>query len=197
MKHYLTSRYALIRLQKMITITEALSEINLIKKKVTGKRAQIQQMLIRATHIPDVYEKEGGSKAFIEREMQAIADLNLRLIRIRSEISHANLETQITLSEGAFTLTQSIHDWLIWKRELVKEQLQFVNSVNTTVKLHIDSVSKQPQVYKDEEGNIHLVKSEVNIHYPSWVAQQASLNALFEKLDGQLSLKNATVTIDA
>jgi hypothetical protein len=181
----------------MITITEALSEINLIKKKLQSKHQKVKDMLIRAEHVPDAFEKEGGSKEVIAREVQSANDLAMRLVHIRSGISRANLGTTITLTENNLSVTQSIHDWLIWKREIVKDHLAFLNNVNNTVKLHTDSISKQPQVYKDNDGNVHLVKSIVNVHYPDWLALQANISAILEKLDGQLSLKNATVTIDA
>jgi hypothetical protein len=181
----------------MITITEALSEINLIKKKLATKHQKVNEMLIRADHVPDQFEKEGGSKVVIEREAQSIHDLQMRLIHIRSGISKANLNTPITISEGTLTMMQSIHDWLIWKREIVKDHIAFLHGVNQTVKSHLDAISKQPQVYKDEAGVIQLVKSVVNIHYPDWLTAQSNIQSILEKLDGQLSLKNATVLIDA
>jgi hypothetical protein len=180
----------------MITITEALSEINLIKKKLVSKRGVVSQMLIRAEHIPDTYEKEGGSRAYIDREVQSINDLCLRLISIRAGINRANLKETITISENGHAISQSIHDWLIWKREIINDDLNFYKTVTHAVKMHLDSVSKQPQVYKDDAGNIHLVKSMINIDYPAWQAAHARASAILEKLDGQLSLKNATILID-
>ena len=179
----------------MITITEGLSEINLIKKKLATKRANIHQITIRATHVPDVYEKEGGSRAHIDREMQSISDLYHRLIRIRSQISAANLVHVISITEEDLTISQSIHDWLIWKREIVKDEIGFFNNANHAIKMHLDTISKQPQVHKDEQGTIHLVKHEINVDYPKWIRYQANLNSILEKLDGQLSLKNAIIEI--
>lgn len=181
----------------MITITEALSEINLIKKKIQAKQKKVKEMLIRTEHVPDPFEKEGGSKVVIEREMQAIHDLQTRLIHIRSQISQANLKHPITLTEGNLTMLQSIHDWLIWKREVVKDHVDFLHAVNHAVKTHIDLTSKQPQVYKDEAGNIQLVKTSTNISYPDYLAAESYMSGILEKLDGQLSLKNATILIDA
>lgn len=179
----------------MMTITEGLSEINLIKKKLESKRNAVHGALVRALHVPDVYEKEGGSRAFIVKETQAIHDLNTRLIKIRSEISRANLSTMITLNEDGVSATQSIHNWLIWKREIAKDVISFTQKVNHAVKMHVDSTSKQPQVYKDEKDQVALVKYEVNVDYPAWMRTQAQNSAFLEKLDGQLSLKNATTMI--
>lgn len=174
-----------------MTITEALSEINLIKKKLIDKRSLIQGMLLQAEHVPDPYIKEGGSAIFIEREVQSLNDLQQNLVRLRAGISTANLKTFITIDD----VTHSIHDWLIWKREIVKDQIGFVTNVNRTLKSHIDTTSKQPTVFKDGEGNLQLVKHKMNVDYPEWVRTHANLNALLEKLDGQLSLKNATVSV--
>lgn len=97
-----------------ITITEALSEINLIKKKTIKKQEIVTQNLARAKHMPDPYVNEGGSFEFNKRELQAIKDLNLRMTKIRGAISRANLENKITISGE----TRSINDWLTWKREI-------------------------------------------------------------------------------
>jgi hypothetical protein len=59
----------------MLTITEALSEINLIKKKLVSKRGNVTQNLTRALHVKDPYESQGGSEAMIRAEVQSIADL--------------------------------------------------------------------------------------------------------------------------
>lgn len=180
----------------LITITEALSEINLIKKKLADKRNVVQGMVMSAEHVPDPYANDGGSAAVVMREVQSMQDLMKRLVRIRAGISSANLVTMVTLTEGSSTLTQSVHDCLIWKREIVKDENIFLNNVTRTVKAHLDQASKQPQVYKDDGGAIHLVKTRLNIDYPQWMKVQAETDALLERLDGQLSLKNATVTID-
>lgn len=175
-----------------ITITEALSEINLIKKKIQAKQTKIQGMLTQVEHLPDPWAQLGGASAVIKAEYQAIMDLQERLKSIRAGISQANLENTIHL--GVRSL--SIHDWLIWKREIYKPHEQFIKSVNSAVKSYIDQASKSPQVYKDDAGNVQLVKTKVNIEYPDWQRYEQELMEINEKLDGQLSLKNATIFIE-
>ncbi len=42
-----------------ITITEALSEVNLLKKKIEKKKEMILANLAKFKHVPDPYEKQG------------------------------------------------------------------------------------------------------------------------------------------
>lgn len=175
-----------------LTITEALSEINLIKKKIQAKQTKILGMLTQVEHLPDPWAQLGGASQVIREEYQAICDLHTRLQNIRAGISKANLENSLKVGFK----TRTIHDWLIWKREIYKEFQSFIVNVNKNVKIYIDQASKAPQVYKDDAGNVQLVKTKINIEYPHWQAFEQELMEVNEQLDGQLSLKNATITIE-
>ena len=175
-----------------MTITEALSEINLIKKKIMAKQAKIQSAVIRAEHLPDSFTSEGGSEEMIRRESQGIYDLNYRLARIRAEISHANLTHKISIGEDV----RSIHDWLIWKREIATGQIKFTRDIHESVRSHNKTAAERPQVYKDGEDKPQLVKYKINVDYADWLQRETLLSEKLEKLDGQLSLKNATICIE-
>lgn len=176
-----------------ITITEALSELNLIKKKVQKKRINVLNNVIRAKHVKDTLESEGGSKEFIKREAQGVEDLNNRFIKLKGAIAKANVETLITVNGK----TATIHDWLIWKRDIAKEQITFTTDVGGGVKKHFDQVQRQPQIYKDSEEKTHLVEYEANIDYGEYLKITENLQDTLDKLDGQLSLKNATIVVEA
>lgn len=178
-------------MEKM-TITEALSEVNLVKKKVEKKSLNVLQNLIRAKHLKDPFEADGGSKKVNESEVQAIDDLNSRLIKLRAAISRANLDNSIAIDKTKM----SIHDWLIWKREVSKSASEFAQKIPQLVKTHIDQVTRQPQVYKDSEEKTHLVDYEINIDYPGFIKRSERISDSLEKLDGQLSLKNATIVVE-
>lgn len=177
-------------MEKM-TVTEALSEVNLIKKKIKSKQEKIRGALFRVEHVKDPFESDGGSEKMIQSEHQSLSDLNRRLEKIRSGISRANLETTITLGEEEKT----IHDWLIWKREIATDYTTFVKDICNVVKVNNDAQAKNPQVYKDDEGKIHLVKPITNVDYSEWLKRHEKLIEKYENLDGKLSLKNATILI--
>lgn len=176
---------------EQLTITEALSEVNLVKKKLEHKKKNALTLLTKPDHLPDVYAAQGGSAAFLKSETQSIDDLYRRLIRIRSAISKANIENDITL--GGRTL--SIHDWLTWKREVSKDETSFINTVVSMTKAQIEEVGKNPRVFEDAEGKKQLLKVQSNVDYPAFIKKQEEMAVLFEQLDGKLSLKNATIVV--
>lgn len=175
-----------------LTITEALSEINLLKKKIEKKKETVLTNLIKAKHIKDQLESQGGAKAFVKAEIQSTQDLNSRLLRLKGAIAKANIETLITVNSR----TDSIHNWLNWKRDIAQGDIKFNGQVYQSVKSHFDHLQKSPQVFKDEEGKTQLVEYESNVDYGDFLKTQEGLQDTFDKLDGQLSLKNATIVVE-
>ncbi len=175
-----------------LTITEALSEINLIKKKIAKKKETVLGTLVRASHLPDPYVNQGGSEAFVKSEQQSINDLTNRLIRIRSSIARANVENRVTIGG----LEQSIYDWLTFKREIADDLIAFTNNVHRQVEQHSQRAAQQPQVYKTEDGKTQLVEYKINVDQGEWLKKNEDLVEKKEKLDGLLSLKNATIVIE-
>ena len=175
-----------------MTITEALSEINLIKKKAEKKTNAILANLTKPKHLPDQLESEGGSKQFLKQEIQALEDLYNRQIKIKGSIGKANITNNITINGK----TQSIHDWLIWKRDIAQVQINFNTKVYTEVKKQIEQFQRQPQIYKDKDDKTQLLEIEPNVEYGEFLKKTEELQDVFDKLDGQLSLKNATIIIE-
>lgn len=128
----------------------------------------------------------------ISKEHQSMRDLQRRLQRIRAAISQANLDNMITVND----MTQSIHDWLIWKREIAAESNGFLQLITHQTKVHMDQAGKSPQVFKDEKEQLKVVKWIYHIDYSEWLRMYEKGNEALEKLDGQLSLKNATIVVE-
>ncbi len=179
-------------MSEKITITEALSELNLIKKKIDKKKEMILANLAKVKHVPDPYAKQGGGAQANLNELQGIKDLSTRLIRIRGSIAQANLNNKISINGHEL----SIHDWLTWKREIAPLKQKFFLDLCQKTKQNMDHWAKTPQVFKDEEGKTHLAEYESNIDYADIMKEAEHLGDCLEKLDGQLSLRNATIVID-
>lgn len=175
-----------------ITITEALSEINLLKKKIEDQDTTAWSMLVRAAHVPDLYEKHGGSESMIQKSWQSATDLRKRLVYLRSQISLANITNKITLNGDEM----SIFDWLTWKREIYPNLLK---SFEQQIKILKDSIAKEsqrPEVWKDEQGNTKLVSYIRNADVKVLEDSHRKVVDTYGKLDGQLSLRNATIIVD-
>lgn len=180
-----------------ITITEALAEIKTLGKRVAKKREGVTPFLWRQDQMKDPLEKEGGSVEFIRREMQAIEDLEARIVTLRAAIAKANAETTLSV-DGS---TKTIADWLTWRREVAPGRQQFI----TTLRNQIASARQQAQ----QKGlgivsaSATVVNADVkptdlliNISEGELTIEADHLEEVLGVLDGQLSLKNATTTID-
>ena len=173
------------------TITEALAEIKTIDKRIEKKREFITTYLVRNEQLKDPLDRDGGSFEAIRRERQAIKDLEELKVAIRRAILDANQENTITLS-GTI---RSIADWLVWRREVAPTQERFL----TTLRRNIDANRAEAQkrglavAEPDKARERDLI---VNLNEAELAEEIERFQETLGALDGQLSLKNATVTIE-
>lgn len=178
--------------KERMTITEALAEVSLTEKKLNKSGEMIQGNLVRAAHAKDVYEGEGGAAKAVSAKLQSMRDLFARHERIRRSIAEANLSHEITVGEDK----KSIFEWLTWKREVATKQIEFLSMLTRTVKQQLDAASMRPTTYQDGEGKMKVVEVVSNIDLPGTLLRVEKLTEQLERLDGLLSLKNATIVIE-
>jgi hypothetical protein len=172
-----------------ITITEALAEVPTIGKRIARKQQFVQDFLSRPSAVRDPHEKDGGSVELIKRELQGIADLEQRLINIRSGIAKSNAATSITIG----TTTRTITDWLTWRREIAETQKFRLNGMAGILRqLRAKAQQQGVKVAENPEGFTDYV---INVNEKELSDQAEALETTLGSLDGLLSLKNATVTI--
>jgi len=171
------------------TITEALAETKVIAKKIEKKEAFIRQYLMRQRIVVDPIE--GGSKAAIEREFQAIGDLTKNLIKIRMAIAKANLETHLEIDGMKLPVTA----WLAWRREVAPERLMFEKAIISQIeRVRIETSAKLQKAGSDMERSqweLDTCADETVLH-----ANVEAVQARLDVLDGKLSLINATTRIE-
>ena len=177
-----------------LTITEALAEIKTIDKRITKKRENILPYLWRQEQLRDPHEKDGGSALFIQQELQSVGDLEQRKISLRRAIQDAN---DITFIEtGGMAL--SISDWLTWRREVAPGKQQFLRQMSQ----QIHQARSQAQAKGFAVVGAGAVPSQptdllVNVSEQGLAADMENLETVLGTLDGLLSLKNATVFVEA
>lgn len=175
-----------------ITITEALAEIKLINEKIAKRRYYVLDNLVRVRQLADPLASKGGTSAVIASEVQSIADLETRLAKIRTAIMNANLVN--TAEVGGQTL--SIYEWLVWKREVAQNRRSFYEQIYNQTKRKLEEAQRQPQVYKGDNGQASLVEMEASLPYMDFATKHSDVADMLNKLDGVLSLKNATILIE-
>ncbi len=176
-----------------MTITEALAELKTIGKRIEKKRAYINSYLMRQEALKDPLEKDGGSATVIHRERQAIGDLEGRHVAIRLAIQKVNQETPVTV-EG---IKKSLADWLTWRKEIAPDQQQFLAAIRTQVDRARTMALQRGATAVS--GGAEATKPQdviINVDEAALAKEQEQLETVLGGLDGQLSLKNATVLIE-
>lgn len=174
-----------------MTVTEALAEIKLIQKKVDKKIAAMNPCITRFEHQKDPYP---DSAVMIRGEVQSIEDLYTNLSSIRKAISKANLETTMTVG----TTEKTVTEWLTWKKEIYDPLNKIYSGLVSTATNEISRNAKQPSLVTKTDSNdaTQLAKLVINVDIPTLNKKMEQIMEINEKVDGLLSLKNATVVIE-
>ncbi len=185
----------------MITITEALGELRLVEKKLEKKRNGVQTYLCGYT---EPLSAQGGSTKYVASERESVDALMDRHIAIRIAIQESNRNESITIDNEGRTSTQTIAEWLTWKRELSNNHRRFLSSCIQRIEQfrtdHENTWHKQKQASKDLDQNDMPTPEEpkllVHADEKELRDQLADLDYQLERLDTALTLHNSTVTID-
>jgi hypothetical protein len=178
-----------------MTITEALAEIKTAQARIVKKRETIRQYTARQDALKDpLVAEEGGSAGFIRRESQAIADLEARIVALRAAIQRTNQTTTITVSD----VTKTIADWLTWRREVLPNREGFYTQLRGALAaVRQQAAQKQLAVVGPNQSATQLTDVIVNVDEKELADEIERMETIKGGLDGQLSLKNATVQIEA
>lgn len=178
-----------------MTITEGLAELKTLQKRIEKKREYVGGYIARQDGMKDPLEKDGGSAAMITRERQAIADLEGRRVAIRTAIQKVNQTTPITIA----ALTKTIAEWLTWRKEVAPGEQAFVTGLRQRV------MQARTQAQQKGWGVVSATVTTadtkptdvvINVDEAALAAEAEQLETILGTLDGQLSLKNATVMIE-
>lgn len=182
-----------------LTITEALAEIKTIGSRLQKKRESIGPYVARDVRVRDPLEKDGGSEKFIASERQAIADLENRVIAIRSAIQKSNLTAKLAVGGTS----RSVAEWLTWRREISAGQKQFLgglaqglSNVRNEVQKKGGRVVAAAVAVNEAPGPNDPPSLVICIDELKLIGEREAIEQTLGDLDGKLSLFNATTVID-
>ena len=176
---------------EQITITEALAEIKTIGKRVQSKQDFVKTYLGRFAMNRDPLEKDGGSVAAVASALQAIRDLMERTVSIRRAIQHAN-EKNVIVVEGQ---SRSIADWLVWRREVAPQQKALYQMLQGGIANARNEAKKRDSRIVEGDSGAANLDVIISVSESQLANDIENLETILGTLDGQLSLKNATITI--
>lgn len=175
----------------MTTITEALAEIKTIEKRITSKQEFVRNYMIRVETLKDPFEKDGGSEKAVNSELQALSDLEERLVTLRLAIQTANEKTEVTVNGEV----RSIADWLVWRRDVAPIRERFLFELRSRLSAAREGVRRQNVNYIGNPQPDKPIDIVVNLDETALNKDLEQIKDILGQLDGQLSVKNATVMV--
>lgn len=190
----------------MLTITEALAEIKTIGKRIATKRGFVDKHVVRMGRLPgglkisDPLEAKGGSEKLVGEAMQAIGDLEKRILVLRRAIAEANTKTELTIGDS----TRTIADWLVWRREVLPDQKRHLMALRhritqqrgAYIQQQTQQLQQRPATDDSSPDSMTPVDITVCINEFDLLQSIERLEAVEGELDGALSLKNATTMVN-
>ncbi len=175
-----------------MTITEALAELKTLTARIMKKREHSSHYILRDSRAVDPLNADGGSIAFVEREWQAIKDLETRFVSIRRAISQVNLQTTLSLGNSSLCIT----DWLTWRRDIAPAKLSYYKNVHASIQRARKEAQNLINKTENNPPNMLAPSLLVNINESGLMTTIEEMEKMLSDLDGKLSLINATTTID-
>lgn len=176
----------------MITITEALAELKTLDKRVEKKFEFVRLNLARQRALVDPLTASGGQQVRIAQELQAIRDLTHRRVQLRTAINRVNATATITV-EGE---TKTIEEWLIWRRDVLPGLKQrTANLLQGIAQVRAEAQKRGVNVTTGDQAGV-LMDLIINLDENELSKTAEQIELVTGTLDGQLSLKNATLTIE-
>lgn len=175
-----------------MTITEALAELKTIDARLEKKRSFVLNYLSRPNTLRDPLTKDGGSEEAVRKERQSIADLQNRVLKIRSAIREANMNTTVTIGDT----TRTIEEWLTWKKDVAPNTQRFLTDLNSRIQQVRTAAQQQGRALATNANEAKDTDVIINLDEGALAREAESMEEVLGVLDGQLSLRNATVVIN-
>jgi hypothetical protein len=169
-----------------MTITEALGKIKTIDARIEKKKQVVMEHLLRPAALVDPLEAQGGQAKLVAGEMQAMRDLLEYKLAIKKAINEVNLEQELGVGE----LTMTISEWLVWKRDVAPLWIDVLQGMLRKISSERNEFSRRMAATPGQQSLI------VNTDEAELSRRLESIVQTFGEMDGQLSLRNATVFCD-
>lgn len=175
----------------MQTVTEALAELATIDKRLTKKSQEMLPYVARLEQIKDPFVKTGGSEKYLAEQRQSFHDLIIRKIDLRGAIARSNAETMISIG----SVEMSVADWLVWKRECYQVTLNMLRGLLSQAQGARAEAQKRGVALITVESKASPEDIIVNLDEQKLLEEIEQLEEDYGRLDGLLSLKNATTQV--
>ena len=174
------------------TVTEALAELKTLEKRINKKLANVQPYVFRQEALRDPLEQQGGSRGYIEKEIQSMEDLQEHRLALRRAIQVSNENTDVAVLGE----TRTIADWLMWRREALPQKISVYTQILRKIEEGRREAEQRGCNISTQDSKKFGMDFVVNVDEIDIREMLDKLENIDGTLDGKLSLKNAVTVIE-
>ena len=201
---------------EIMTVHEALSEIKVISKRITGTLMEMKVVTANRKNASKINGTEPDKYiAQAKADFQSVMDLYKRLTAMKSAIATYNAEQKITVGNREYTIAEALYmkDYGIRLKQTIVNTLskQYQNALNkievensdnklgaTAERLATANFGSKDKMEKFiasyKENNQYILIDPINI-VPTISSLQSEIDAFEAKVDSAIQIANATNTI--
>ena len=172
-------------------ITEAMAEIKLANKKIQSSMDFVVRNIRREDWRLDPFAKEGTTQeAMVKAELQSARDNMQRVVQLKHAINEANRINRLEVAG----ISMTIAEWLIYRRDVLPlAQRNVTHLANLLANVNREVPVSRWAGQATERDTTNWI---INVSDKELIDEIQKLNTIEERLDGALSLANATIDID-
>lgn len=129
-----------------MTLTEAIKQIKALKIKADDLKRKVSLNCANLDIENPIYGE--NQMQTVQGWIQAYVDICHEISRLKVAISRTNLTTEVTIELQGKSITKSIAEWVLRRRELAAMELQVWNAL-TDRGLHDGKMTQSDQVVRD------------------------------------------------
>lgn len=166
-----------------VPITKALSRVGTIQARLNARTQNVLAYACRSEKHTDPIKEEGGSPAYVRKNLDALRDLENNLVTIRSAVQRANFDNRLTVCGQ----TRTVQQWLNWRQEVLPHRKAFLETLLTRV----ESERRQLGLRGQKEAE------DLHVNFPEEKMREelTTLIDIENTLDEELSVYDATVMV--
>lgn len=206
---------------EIMTVHEALSEIKVISKRITGTLMEMKVVTANRKNASKINGTEPDKYiAQAKADFQSVMDLYKRLTAMKSAIATYNAKQKIAVGNKEYTIAEALYmkDYGVHLKQTIVNTLnkQYQNALNkievenadnklgaTAERLAVasfgskdkaDSTEMEKFIASYKENNQYILIDPINI-VPTISSLQSEIDAFEAKVDSAIQIANATNTI--
>jgi hypothetical protein len=176
-----------------MTLIAGMKELQLILKKMGSNAGMVLEYAAQPSNEIPLLSTGDAQTDTINRLAQSTEDLADDYAKLSARINYTNLVTCVTINGK----TKSIHEWLQYRRKLIRGALSKKDGIKGGIELIYQAMSTAKAEQKINMGRMQTTQIDITRYYDEATKQEKLREWMetYERIDQTLEVVNATTPL--